>query len=404
MSNEINNNSNTANNIHSLPEKNTKSQHHTPYLLWFIVLLLVAALGYVSYVGYEKEKEFNLVVNDLKQVNLELKKTTDAGDVSSKQIGLLANEQTSTENKLKRLELQQQKLAEQTDDLYKIKQELINSRNELLWAELRQAIFLAKQTLHNKSDLPQAIFILENSKNKLDNFLQNNIESSKDEDVKQLQTALNNDLVALKKLPILDIQKISQQLNYIAEDSYKWNLFSTSRPIETLNSINANNSKKNIVNLVEKTQNNAPQNSQNNANNSQSFWDKTMDYIYDVVENSWSDIRELIRIQKIEGDNKDDFLLSPQQEWFLRENIRLHLLNAKLALLMYQGEVFNNELNLLHQKITRYFDNNNDKVKNSLQLLQELKNTPFIKLPDLESEKILNTEVTENKENNKENK
>ena len=145
---------------------------------------------------------------------------------------------------------------------------------------------------------------------------------------------------------------------------------------------------------MQSTQNsnqNSPQNIQQNNNTAnQSFFDKSIDYLYDVVENSWSDIRELIRIQKIEGDNKDDFLLSPQQEWFLRENIRLHLINAKLALLMYQGDVFNNELDLLQQKIFRYFDNNNSQVKNSLQVLQELKNTPFIKLPNLESEQVLN--------------
>ena len=132
---------------------------------------------------------------------------------------------------------------------------------------------------------------------------------------------------------------------------------------------------------MQSTQNsnqNSPQNiqqniQQNNNTANQSFFDKSIDYLYDVVENSWSDIRELIRIQKIEGDNKDDFLLSPQQEWFLRENIRLHLINAKLALLMYQGDVFNSELDLLQQKIFRYFDNNNSQVKNSLQVLQELK-------------------------------
>ena len=413
MTNEVNTNSATNTNNISDNNISKKTTNSTPYFLWFVVLLLVAALGYVSYVGYEKEKEFNSIVNDLKQVNLELKKNADDTDMSSKKIGLLADEQTSTDNKLKKLELQQNKLAKQTEDLYKIKQELIISKNELLLLESRQAIFLAKQILHNKSDLQQTISILENSKNQVDNFLQNNIDSSQNELVKQLQTALNNDLSKLKNLPVLDIQKISKQLNSIAEDSYKWNLFYTSHPTENLNTINnknsknstpsitENNAKKNNTNLVENmqiTQNsnqNSPQNIQqniqkNNNTANQSFFDKSIDYLYDVVENSWSDIRELIRIQKIEGDNKDDFLLSPQQEWFLRENIRLHLINAKLALLMYQGDVFNNELDLLQQKIFRYFDNNNSQVKNSLQVLQELKNTPFIKLPNLESEQVLN--------------
>ena len=200
----------------------------------------------------------------MKQVNLELKKNADDADMSSKKIGLLADEQTSTDNKLKKLELQQNKLAKQTEDLYKIKQELIISKNELLLLESRQAIFLAKQILHNKSDLQQTISILENSKNQVDNFLQNNIDSSQNELVKQLQTALNNDLSKLKNLPVLDIQKISKQLNSIAEDSYKWNLFYTSHPTENLNTINNKNSKNSPPSI---TENNAKKNNTNLVEN-----------------------------------------------------------------------------------------------------------------------------------------
>ena len=247
MTNEVNTNSATNTNNISDNNISKKTTNSTPYFLWFVVLLLVAALGYVSYVGYEKEKEFNSIVNDLKQVNLELKKNADDADMSSKKIGLLADEQTSTDNKLKKLELQQNKLAEQTEDLYKIKQELIISKNELLLLESRQAIFLAKQILHNKSDLQQTISILENSKNQVDNFLQNNMKIVEN-NVTIFTTAIEI------KLEVRDA-KVSYN-NFLNE----WNSLTAKQPVKLkvdtdLN--NANIAKDNIEDLttmVTKTQ------------------------------------------------------------------------------------------------------------------------------------------------------
>jgi len=44
-----------------------------------------------------------------------------------------------------------------------------------------------------------------------------------------------------------------------------------------------------------------------------------------------AELRQLVRIQKVEG--AEAVLLSPTQAYFLRENLKLRLLNARIALL-----------------------------------------------------------------------
>jgi uroporphyrin-3 C-methyltransferase/uroporphyrinogen III methyltransferase/synthase len=45
----------------------------------------------------------------------------------------------------------------------------------------------------------------------------------------------------------------------------------------------------------------------------------------------WTDVRQLIRVRNV--DTPDALMLSPTQAYFLRENLKLRLLNARMALL-----------------------------------------------------------------------
>ena len=49
------------------------------------------------------------------------------------------------------------------------------------------------------------------------------------------------------------------------------------------------------------------------------------------ADNIWSEIRSLVRITPI--DHPEAMLVAPEQAFFLRENLKLRLLNARLALL-----------------------------------------------------------------------
>jgi len=56
----------------------------------------------------------------------------------------------------------------------------------------------------------------------------------------------------------------------------------------------------------------------------------------------WLDMKQLVRIQNME--NPDAPLLSPTQAYFLRENLRLRLLSARIALLRHDEVTYKADL------------------------------------------------------------
>jgi uroporphyrin-3 C-methyltransferase len=72
----------------------------------------------------------------------------------------------------------------------------------------------------------------------------------------------------------------------------------------------------------------------------------------------WSDVtrsgRELVRVSRI--DRPEAALLAPEQAFFLRENIKLRLLNARLGLLARQMDSVQDDLKGIDTALARYFD------------------------------------------------
>ena len=64
--------------------------------------------------------------------------------------------------------------------------------------------------------------------------------------------------------------------------------------------------------------------------------------------------RSLLRVGRIE--RPEAVLLAPEQTFFLRENLKLKLLNARLALLSRQVDTARNELATVSASLNRYFD------------------------------------------------
>ncbi|QRQ88129.1 fused uroporphyrinogen-III synthase HemD/membrane protein HemX [Cupriavidus oxalaticus] len=87
----------------------------------------------------------------------------------------------------------------------------------------------------------------------------------------------------------------------------------------------------------------------------------------------WTYLREemaqVVRIRKV--DDAEALLLSGDQGWFLRENVKLRLLNARLALLSRNEPVFRNDLAAAQAMIGRYFDSKSRRVQGVLTLLRQ---------------------------------
>lgn len=81
--------------------------------------------------------------------------------------------------------------------------------------------------------------------------------------------------------------------------------------------------------------------------------------------------RELVRVSRI--DRPEAALLAPEQAFFLRENIKLKLLNARLGLLARHMAASQADVVAVEASIARYFDTSAPRVANAQTLLGRLR-------------------------------
>jgi uroporphyrin-3 C-methyltransferase len=83
------------------------------------------------------------------------------------------------------------------------------------------------------------------------------------------------------------------------------------------------------------------------------------------------EVRNLVRVSRIE--EPEAALLSPEQSFFLRENLKLKLLNARLGLLSRQTESVRSDLGAAVVSIGKYFDASSRKTQAANVLLQQVR-------------------------------
>lgn len=93
-----------------------------------------------------------------------------------------------------------------------------------------------------------------------------------------------------------------------------------------------------------------------------------LDWTRGAAQSVWSETRSLVRVTRI--GQPEAMLIAPDQAFFLRENVKLRLLNARLALLSRQTQQATADLRLVDQTLPRYFEVQSRKT----QLLQSMLN------------------------------
>lgn len=82
------------------------------------------------------------------------------------------------------------------------------------------------------------------------------------------------------------------------------------------------------------------------------------------------EVRSLVRVSRIE--EPEAALLSPEQSFFLRENLKLKLLNARLGLLSRQIDSVRSDLATASVSLGRYFDASSRRTQTAVTLLQQV--------------------------------
>jgi uroporphyrin-3 C-methyltransferase len=89
-----------------------------------------------------------------------------------------------------------------------------------------------------------------------------------------------------------------------------------------------------------------------------------------AVGEVWAEVRSLVRVTRI--DQPEAMLVAPEQAYFLRENLKLRLLNARLALLSRQFDQAQSDLFQAQAALERYFDRRSRRVGATAELLRQV--------------------------------
>lgn len=96
----------------------------------------------------------------------------------------------------------------------------------------------------------------------------------------------------------------------------------------------------------------------------------------------WEEMKGLVRIREL--DTPDIALVAPQQAYFLRENLKLRLLAARVALLARDEASFREDVRLSQAWISKYFDTRARPTTTALATLKQVGESPVaIAVPDI---------------------
>jgi uroporphyrin-3 C-methyltransferase len=84
----------------------------------------------------------------------------------------------------------------------------------------------------------------------------------------------------------------------------------------------------------------------------------------------FTELKQAVRVTSIE--HPEAMLMTPDQSFFLRENVKLRLLNARLSILSRQFDLAQADLQQAQTALDRYFDHNSRRVVAVSDLLRQV--------------------------------
>lgn len=320
----------------SMPESNNLPQNNTPVIIkqsggkalaagaTVLALLSLGASGFLFVQGQ----------NVLKNQELEFNQKIDKAALGeSENASLLKdnlNRQTAIQAELDRLNNGQKNNSDQILQLQKAYQELLKGRINWLVDEAESMLNTASQQLMLSGNLQGAVSVLEHIDSRLSRFEQ--------PELIPIKQAISNDLAALKNRPYVDISATALRLDRLESGI-------SGLPL--------------VLDGVLK-----PGAAPVEATNSGTWWENTW-------EKSLNALKGLVEVRHL--DSNDAMLISPDQTYFIRENLRLRLLDARIALLQHNGEVYQSDLNNVEATVKQYFDSKSPATQSWLKELAELK-------------------------------
>jgi uroporphyrin-III C-methyltransferase len=278
------------------------------------------------------------------------------------------------------MSLMQTQLSEvslQRTQLESLMQTLSRTRDENLLDELESSIRLAQQQAQLTGSVAPMLSALKLAQAKLSKLSQPRLSS--------LERSLNKDIERIKSFAMADTPSVLLSLDELV------------RLVDDLPLANEMGARRNLPGTPSATS--APSLSEGSAKTSSKHTmvsdsgavSKAEHWVHDVSQSLaselwtplWVGLQSLVRISRI--DEPQAVLLSPEQAYFVRENLKLRLLNAKLELLARQPQALRNDVGEVQKQLSQYFDTHAKSTQSAMaQLVVLERDLKQLDLPHLD--------------------
>lgn len=304
-------------------------------------------LGLVGAVAVASLTSSVLLWQKLSSIQEQLaRQSADAGTVAIEARTLARQAEELVRDNTARLSVAEAKLSEvalQRTQLEELMQSLSRSRDENLVVDIEAALRLAQQQSQLTGTLEPLVAALKSA--------QQRIERTAQPRLAPVQRAITRDLDRVTRASVTDTTGLLARLDELV------------RQVDDLP----------IQNAVLQTpaarrsaEAKAPAASKAPAADERPWWQSSLERSWEVVRD---EARSLVRVRRIE--HPEAILLTPEESFFLRENLKLKLLNARLGVLARQFDAARADLGAASLALQRYFDPQSRRTQAMASVLQQ---------------------------------
>lgn len=300
--------------------------------------------------------------NDISDLRRELAQRLQSGDNMNIQTKLIANrvddEMKLIQGKVAVLEAKQVESQGQQLALEQLYQDLAKNRDDWALAEIEQVLSTASQQLQLAGNLRGALIALQNADARL-------ARTDRPQFI-AIRRAIAKDTDNLKSLPSVDLTGIAVRLDALVAQVDQMPLLSDAKPA--------------VVAPAPKSKLASPTTSDTKA--SEDWRGVVLDRWNSWSSDLWNELRQLVRVRVV--GTPEALLLSPGEAFFARENLKLRLLNARLALLSRNDAAFRSDLAEADRALVRYFEIRSRQTQAARELIKQLQESVLnIEMPTL---------------------
>ena len=292
----------------------------------------------------------------VKQAEVELvKRQQDAGGQASEARSLSRQAEVTSREAAAKVALLEARVAEtslQRTQIEELIQQLARSRDENLLADLDAAIRVAIQQSAITGSIEPVAAALRQADERLARYSQPRLE--------RVRRAVLQDIDRIKALGLADLPSLSMRVDEAI------------RQVDDLPLVSAVDRKARRGEGANPAE--APASASAGAAAASSAvpkpaWHRWIgESALDLIAHVWREARSLVRVTRI--DEPEAALLAPDQAFFLRENLKLRLLNARLALMSRQFDIAQADLREAQTVLDRYFDRSSKRVSATSEQLR----------------------------------